>query len=161
MRYYYSVSPSVSRIGVWILLLCSVLTERQLKLSCSLLHVLVWLGREISFCFQVSVVLAVFNAVESHIQARGSPAQVAFAVSLVMENSPFASPFPCWHLVSKCEHLPPASNPSPGWYWSAGFKAGVGFQSLLDHIESAVWRSGRVESLSFEAHLITSLHLLG
>lgn len=127
----------------------------------TLLHVSVWLGREICFCFQASVVLAVFHAVQAHIQARGSPAQAAPAVSLVMENSPFASPFPCWLLLSKHEHLPPASNPSPGWYWSAGFKAGVGFQSLLDHIGSAVWRSGRAESQSFEAHLITSLHLLG
>lgn len=72
----------------------------------TLLHVSEWLGKEICFWFQVSIVLAVLNAVQSHIQARGSPAQSALAVSLVMESSPFASPFPCWRLLSKHEHLP-------------------------------------------------------
>lgn len=110
----------------------------------TLLHVSVWLGREIWFCFQASVVLSVFNAVQSHIWARGSPAQAALAVSLVMRNKPFASPLPCWCLLSKHEHLPLASNPSPGWYWSTGFKAGLGFQSLLGHIGPAVWHSGHV-----------------
>lgn len=45
----------------------------------ALLHASIWLRREICFHFQASVVFPLFNAVQSHVQARGLRAQAALA----------------------------------------------------------------------------------
>lgn len=44
-----------------------------------LLHASIWLVREICFPFEASIVFLLINPVQSHIQARGSPAQAGVA----------------------------------------------------------------------------------